>query len=480
MDEQTGWLTIALIAAERLAAMAAVVHAIYRKRRNPTSAASWVQACVFLPVLGTFFYVTVGAERVRRRVLRRRRRSEQRVQGIIARAQPLPAEAVDEGALAVRAGLGPLGGNSFASGNALRILVDGDEAFPAMLAAIASAQRSIVLASYIFDSRRTEGDGKEDRVSAALLESLVERARAGVNVRVLYDAVGSLHTPRRFFAPLREAGGRVLEFFPRLQAWRLNFRDHRKMLLVDNATGFVSTLNISERHVKQGPCFGSHDWSLEIRGPATEQLRLAFEREWLFATDEDVEAEDVEIAAPAGDCAVQILEGGPFQHDPVFLTSLVSAIHHARNDIVLVTPYFLPDGTLRAAIRTATQRGVAVTIMVPGDCRHALVNLARMTDLRLLAAEYGVRVLFSDGPLLHLKLAIIDAEVVTLGSSNLDNRSLFLNFELDAVVASRSFAREALRTLAPDLEAACELDGGRPSFMTRWCERAAALFAPLL
>jgi cardiolipin synthase len=480
MDEQTGWLTITLIAAERLAAMGAVVHAIYRKRRNPTSAASWALACVFVPILGTLFYVVIGAERIQRRVLRRRRRSELRVHELIARAQPLPAEATDEQALAVRAGLGPLGGNAFVSGNALAIHVDGDAAYPAMLAAIRSAQRCIAVASYIFDSRRTEGDGKEDAVSRELLAALVERARAGVQVRVLYDAVGSLHTPARFFASLRDAGGRVQEFFPRLHAWRLNFRDHRKLLLVDNRTGFVSTLNISEQHMRSGPCFGSHDWSLEITGPVTEQLRLAFEREWLFATDEDLEAEDVETAPPAGACAVQVLEGGPFQHDPVFLTSLVSAIHHARHEVLLVTPYFLPDATLRAAIRTAAQRGVAVSIMVPQNCRHGLVNLARMTDLRVLAAEYGVRVLFLAGPLLHLKLAIIDQEVVYLGSSNLDSRSLFLNFELDVVVASRQFARCALNTLAPDMEAAVMLEDTRPPFMTRWCERAAALFAPLL
>ncbi|MSR75327.1 MAG: hypothetical protein EXS14_07650 [Planctomycetes bacterium] len=480
MDPFSGWFAFSLFAAERLAACACALHAVYRKRRNPTSAASWMVVCVFIPVLGSFAYVTLGAERVQRRVLRRRRaRAEQRSAEQAALVPAMPAEAVAENALAVRAGLAGLGGNPFLSGNSLCLHVDGDEAYPAMLQAINAAQRSVVMASYIFDSRRCTGSGA-DPMGLAFLEALTSAARRGVRVRMLYDAVGSSGTRSRFFEPLRAAGGRVQEFFPRLQAWRLNFRDHRKMLLVDDRTGFVSSLNIGARHLRNGPCFSSHDLCVEIGGPVLEQLRLAYEREWLFATDEEAEQEVVALPPNAGTHAVQVLEGGPFHTDPVFLTSLVSAIHHSRNEILLCTPYFIPDATLRMALRTAVNRGVRLTLLVPERCDSPLVNKARMTELRPLARELGVTVLIVPGPMQHIKAAILDGEVALLGSSNLDNRSLFLNFELDIAVASRDFAQQLRKTLEVDLARARELPTTRAPLLTLFMERVAALFAPLL
>ncbi len=475
MNPFADWPAFALFAAERLAACACALHAVYRKRRNPTSAASWVVVCVFIPVLGSFGYVTLGAERVQRRVLRRRRaRAEQRSAEWAALGLTLPAEATAEHALAVRAGLAGLGGNPFVSGNSLRLHVDGDEAYPAMLQAIRGAQRSVVLASYIFDSKGA------DSVGVDFLEALTHAARRGVRVRVLYDAVGSGATRARFFEPLRAAGARVQEFFPRLQAWRLNFRDHRKILLVDDRIGFVSSLNIGARHLRKGPCFSSHDFSVEIAGPVLEQLRLAYEREWLFATDEEAEQEVVALPPASGPHAVQVLEGGPFHTDPVFLTSLVSAIHHSRSDIMLCTPYFIPDATLRMALRTAVSRGVKLTLLVPERCDSMLVDRARMNELRPLAREAQVRVLLVPGPMQHTKVAILDGEVALLGSSNLDNRSLFLNFELDIAVASREFAQQLHSMLAPDVARAHALPTTRAPLLTLFAERAAALFAPLL
>ncbi len=363
----------------------------------------------------------------------------------------LPEPAADETAY-----LCPEGCRAIA-GNDVDLLRDGEEAFPRMLGAIALARQWILLETYCFAA---------DFVGRLFARALAERARAGISVRVLYDAAGSHATPRSFFGRLREAGVQVQVVNPirkfLLHGLPFSWRDHRKVLAVDGRVAFVGGLNLAKAHA---PCaqggLGWRDTAVELRGPVAAEIGASCARIW------EREARSAGPAAPSADepdpegrNPVLVLESDRRRRAQPFSSSLRCAVQRARRRVWISNPYFLPPRSLRRAIRGAARRGVDVRLLLPRTSDSLVALLASQSGYgRFL--RWGVRLFEWPGPMMHSKTAVVDGLWSTVGSYNLDRLSLLHNRELSVVLLGRAFGSRMEAVFERDFAASVEIDPER-------------------
>ena len=387
------------------------------QQRSPSSTIAWLLVILLLPYIGVPLYLMFGGRKMRRMAQRKQRVYGQRSSD---------------------AGRKPVGGNverlldSFgippaSAGNRMELLATGEDAYRRLCRSIDDARSSIDITTFILGT---------DEVARALVERLARRAAEGVAVRLLVDAVGSWRVKRRFLAPLTDAGARVAFFMPVLHIpfrGRLNLRNHRKIIVVDNRVAMIGGMNLAGEYM--GPAPDPKRWrdlSLVITGPAVPDLAALFRSDWNFATGEDlgpVEGPPFPVTDPACDaCPAQVVASGPdVAGDPLYET-LLSALFTATRRIWVVTPYFVPDDMLARALELAARRGVDVCIIVPRRSNHLSADLARAGFLRQIH-HGGGRILFYEPGMLHAKAVIID-DLGIIGSANMDMRSLFLNYEV--------------------------------------------------
>jgi cardiolipin synthase len=335
--------------------------------------------------------------------------------------------------------------------NRVRLLRDGREAFPAMLGAIGKAQREVLLEMYWIQG---------DRAGAMFRDALAERARKGVDVRVTYDAVGSIGVPSSMWEPLLVAGGQVYEYGP-LSPWRerflsrLNFRDHRKILVVDGRTAFTGGLNIGDPWLPAE--VGGGDWRddvIEMQGPVAADLRALFYETWR-RTGRPVPVDVGKLTRAARSNRVVLLTNRR-RHRRGIRQAYLTAIRHAKERIDITNPYFLPGPLFLAALRHAEERGVEVRILIPGQNDVWVVSMAMSSVIgRLL--ESNARVFCYQGRVLHAKTAVFDETFTMVGTYNLDARSRRYNRECNIGVRDRDFARAARASFERDLGESVEL-----------------------
>ncbi len=328
-------------------------------------------------------------------------------------------------------------------GNQVDLLIDGPNAYRSMLAVIGRASRWIHLENYIFRS---------DAVGRRFAEALAERARDGVHVRVLHDAVGSLNTPRRFWRRLREAGIEVRSFHP-LRPLDLvgNFaRNHRKLLVADGSVAVMGGLCIGCEWTGEDLAGGQpwRDTAVEVAGPAAAVLDQAFARTWEVAggslPDDDVAGR----VTPQGEAEVRVIAGEPGRERTYRVTELLAAGSIAR--LWITDAYLVAPPRMFQALRDAARDGVDVRLLVPGSSDLPFIrNLSRIGYRALLRS--GVRIYEWDGPMLHAKTIVVDSRWVRIGSSNLNPSSLLGNYELDVLIEDRSLAEEMDRQFRLDI-----------------------------
>jgi cardiolipin synthase len=338
------------------------------------------------------------------------------------------------------------------SGNRVTLLVDGEEAYPAMLEAIASAQRTILMDSYIFN------DDIAGRLFAA---ALAERAGAGVNVHLTVDAVGTINVPEEFFDGLRSSNIAVLTYRPVApwrRGWGLLRRNHRKLLVVDGRIGFAGGINIGDQWLPQSlGGLGWHDLHARIEGPAVKALSRLSSATWRsdagISLSPRLFQPEVE---PAGDTDVSVVGSRELKKRRSIRGAYLRAIRRAKRYIYIANAYFIPDLGLRRALRNAARRGVDVRVMVPARGNFLPVQLASESLLgRALRA--GLRVFRWQGAMLHAKAAVIDDQWATVGSFNLDHRSWAMNLEVNVVVAKTEFAQRLREVFERDETRCLEL-----------------------
>jgi cardiolipin synthase len=453
-------------------------------KRHPRSAAIWVVLCLVLPVLGAIAFWLFGFNRVQTQaqVLRKRWRMEP------APPQDKPFADVPDSDLdpiperfRESSGIGyRVTGRPLLAGNRVRMLRDGDEAYPVMLAAIRGAVQSISLSTYIFD---------RDKVGIEFVAALGDAVDRGVDVRVLIDGLGEWYSPRRIGTLLVQRGIAVERFLaPSIlpPSLHINLRYHRKLLLVDQTVGFTGGMNIGQRHMVagRGRGRGTRDLHFEVRGPILAEMQVTFSEDWSFVCGTGgVAARPISIeACGTGPAYVRAINTGPNQDLENLRWILLASLSRAKQSIRIMTPYFIAEPSLVAALNAAALRGVEVTLILPVHNNLTYMTWAARSQLWQLL-EFGVRVFEQAGVFSHTKLVLIDDDYAVIGSSNLDPRSLRLNFEFNLEVCGGDCPAELKRHFETALEesAALELEHleGRPIWM-RLRDAFAALFSPYL
>jgi cardiolipin synthase A/B len=441
---------------------------------------AWLFAILALPGVGALAYFALSAQRIGPPT-RRKRLTAAEVRDAVDAALPegcaAPCGHADDLALLHLATR--LTGVPPASGTAVELLADNDRAFERIESALASARRSVWAEYYLI---------RRDETGHAFLSLLAERARAGVSVRLLFDAFGSLGIDARHLRAIRAAGGRAEAFLPMnplRRRWSVHLRNHRKLVVVDGEVGFTGGMNVGDEYSGRGLKRGRErfrDSHLELRGPGVTALARVFAEDWAFAAGERLQLPPPPAPAVGAGGVVAVVPSGPDQDHNASAMVYFTAIATARTRICLSTPYFVPDDPTLRALVGAALRGVEVTLLVPEKSDVLLAGAAaRATYPELLRA--GVRVFEYLPGMLHAKAMALDGRVALVGSANLDFRSFALNFEVGALVADAAFAARVEDELRRDLAASREVVAGSLSGWrgaSRLRHGAARLLAPLL
>ena len=476
---------IALLSLAWLAWIILTAVTLVLERRSPTATLAWLLALLFLPYIGFVVYFLFGPRRLKRRRLRYSRARTRLIQSTHPhlRQDPTPlrpdAEPLDQ-QLAVM--LKRLGQGTPMQADSVTLLETGDACFEAIEAAIRTATHHIHLEYYIW---------QPDGVGTRLRDLLVEKAKAGVQVRLLLDAIGSSRINRRFLRPLQEAGGMTAWFnplrvrIPRLRYSQINFRTHRKIIVLDGRIGFFGGINVCDNHSSFSSAKNAwRDTHLCLKGEPVHRLQFIFLEDWLFATDQAPFTPEFFPAFPdsAADRPwVQVMESGPDNPRYAIARFFFAAMTGAQRQILLTTPYFVPDAPLNTALITAALRGVEVRLLVPKQSDSRLVTAAARSYYDDLV-QAGVRIDEYGPPMLHAKVMVIDGRIAAVGSANFDNRSLTLNFEVMAAI----YDPETAAHLITSFEADCQLaqryvkSGRRAPLSERLFESFARLLSPLL
>ena len=447
------------------------------ERRSPTATLAWIFAFIAIPVLSGFYYILFGPRR-----LQRKRRRYNIARGTVRRgpAAPskleLPRDAVGLAAVARRLEQGE---PTFAS--AVKLLDDGDQCLVALEEAIVASKHHVHMEYYIWEP---------DQTGTHFRDLLVDAAKRKVEVRVLYDDLGSPGMSNSFWAPLREAGGEVLEFNSvrfRLYRWHLgNFRTHRKIAICDGLTGFLGGMNLHDPVCSTRA--GKDAWRdqhVRIDGEPAQRIQQLFLENWNYSggafklNEQNAERYFPQARVGKG-IPMQIIASGPDDLNAPMHAYFLAALSTARERVLIETPYLIPDEPLETALRIAELRGVDVQVIVPKHGDSKLVTAASHTYCESLR-KAGIKVFEYGPPMLHAKTMVIDNTVAVIGTANMDNRSFRLNFEIAAAFYDSDIIAKMVKRFEDD-RAVCKPfpPRNRSEKLTALLESIARLTSPVL
>ncbi len=463
----TAWVVMFEIVVT-VGALLAVLHL----KREPMSAIAWSLTVILLPILGSLLFLVFGYQSVHRRLAQRRQRG--RAYKEFARRGGEGVEVPPRWNVLARLGQHS-DGYPVTAGNAVTLFTEGTKAFDAMAEAIERAQHNVHIQFFIF---------RPDQSGRRFIELLSNCARRGVEVRFLLDSVGSFNLPNRLLRGLKRDGGKVASFLPLFNPFRVNLRNHRKVLVVDGRVAFSGGLNIGDEYLGLSPKFGYwRDTHFRVEGSAAEGFQQAFLEDWYFAAGEAVTgAAYYPEHDTTGTTLAQVVASGPDADFKAIRETYLAAIIRAKQRAWIASPYFVPDTGLRDAMLLAARSGVDVRFL----------GLFRPDKwVPFLAARYywgdmidaGVKVYQYARGMMHSKFVLVDGEWASVGSANMDNRSLHLNFELNCQFFDTAMTQALEAAFLKDLEWSVRLDpelyAKRP-FVGRLAENACRLFSPVL
>jgi cardiolipin synthase len=460
---------IALIAfACHVAGIISAMHAVMHTR-TPQGAFAWALGLVLLPYVTLIPYLYLGRSHfLGYSRLDRMRRQRMSWQDASSEPWTVPPECERYAAIA------SMLGNRFHAGQKLHLLVDGAAAFAAMFEAIAQAEQCVLVQFFIFH---------DDLLGRRMQQALLERAAAGVKVCVLFDGIGSHALPKHYVETL-QAGGVAIHPFATLQhhsRFQLNFRNHRKILVVDGWRGFVGGLNVGDEYLGLKPPLAPwRDTHLELQGPAVADLQHSFSQDWHWVTGE--RPPQLAPGSALGTAQTMIAYTGPADRQESCSLFFVGLINAARQRVWLTTPYFVPDQAVMSALRLAVYRGVDVRVLIPARPDHRTVFLSS-TLHAYEAIRTGIHVYRYQPGFVHQKVLLVDDDSAVIGSMNLDSRSFRLNFEVSALNVDRAFAGEVEAMLQTDFARSVEINENEyrdAPYLRRLSMHVARLFDPIL
>jgi len=467
-------IVAAIMAAIYLLAFICAVREIMISRTSQGSIA-WILALALLPFPTTFFYLVFGWKAFDDYATDRIRNGRA--------ARPLRAKdlaLIDHDTDALWPVQAKVSEVPFLTGNEVELLVDGRATFDSIFAGIAAAKSYLLVQFYIV---------RDDALGRELAERLIERANAGVKVYLLYDDVGSTGMPRRYRTQLRDAGIKVAGFNQRhkfLQLYgptRINYRNHRKIVVADGEHAWVGGHNVGVEYLGQDPKFGRwRDTHVRVSGPAALGCALLFREDWQWATGEELPSTPPASVATPGKQSVLVMGTGPADRLEECAIAFTDVIGRARERLWIVSPYFVPDTDIRTALYAAKLRGVDVRIMLPNEPDHKLVWLASIAHADAMM-QHGISIhRYKDG-FLHQKVLLMDDQIATVGSVNFDNRSFAINFEITMWFTDPKAILDVETMLVDDFKSCRDVSieevRDRPWHM-RFMTQAARLLSPVL
>jgi len=467
------WLIPLIYVAGAVAAVEAVMTA-----RTAQGAIAWAVSLVSVPFIAVPAYLVFGRSKFEG-TLEAYKQSRTEIDALVdqVRTNLEPWVVADDQLPGVYRAVQRLSGMSLTRGNRVELLVNGEATFDSILAGIAAAERYVLVQFYMFH---------DDGLGRRMQQALIERARAGVPVYMLYDEVGSKGLPRRYLEPLRSAGVKVSSFKPTQGAgnrFQLNFRNHRKMVVVDGVTGWVGGHNVGDEYLGLDPGFTPwRDTHVRIDGPAVLQVQATILADWYWATRTRPDLNWEATAASDADVRVMIVPSAPSQQLETAGLLFTTSLHAAKRRIWISAPYFVPDEAVLKALQLAALRGVDVRVITTGKGDSLPVYLAAFHYMEQLRG-LGIRFYAYKPGFLHEKVMLVDDEVSTVGTANFDNRSFRLNFEVTSVIVDREFARQMEAMFEQDFAHAEAIDPdefSRKPFWWRLGVRLSRLAAPVL
>jgi cardiolipin synthase len=457
--------------------IASALEALYYSR-SPQGAIAWGLFLTMFPYAGLPIYWIFGRSKFRGYQARIERVAKHRLKGIDwYRNHAMVHGVVPDDTEPGRAeGFAKVCDAPFLRGNQVEILVDGDATFHAIFDAIESAQSFIAVEFFII---------KDDELGTEFKNRLKRAVARGVWVYVLYDEVGSHDLPSSYITDLRSAGVQISRFGTRrgiLNFFQLNFRNHRKIVVVDGTLAFLGGLNVGDEYMGRDATFGHwRDTHIRISGPTVVQALGVFIADWVWATG-DVPGIQMQSHTPTGDTPAMIFGNGPADEQDRCVLFFLHCISSARSRVWISSPYFVPDEALLSALRLAALRGIDVRIIIPAKRDHTLVWLASFFYVPAVT-QYGVRVYrYTDG-FLHQKAVVVDDAICAVGSTNFDNRSFRLNFEASCIIADSKVTNHLASILEKDMQNARLISDEDARRLPLWKDigaKFARLFAPIL
>jgi len=469
------FITISLIVLYCLTIIGLVV-LVLLENRNPLKTIPWVIVLIFIPGIGLIVYNFFGRDNRRLRIITRRMYKRFKKQ-IRVEHQPQDVSAIPGEYLPLAKLLNNSNYSAIFHGSHLTAFVQGKDKFESLLTDIANARHHIHLQYYIFEA---------DTIGHQVKEALIKKAHEGVEVRVLYDDVGSWSAKKRFFKEMIAAGIEIHAIlkvvFPILTS-KVNYRNHRKVVVIDGQIGYMGGMNIADRYVEGNKLGPWRDTHFKITGPGVYGLQSSFILDWYAASNQLIKGKPYypELPKP-DDTKMQIVTSGPAARWRTLMQAFIFCISNAKKYIYIQTPYFLPTEALNLALETAALGGIDVRLMIPkySDTKSAQLATYSYVDKMLKA---GVKVYFYTQGFLHSKLLLIDDNICCFGSSNFDFRSFEHNFEINAFVYHEAFALKMKAMFMLDMRD-CEvipfLVWRKRPITKRLVESFMRLFAPLL
>ncbi len=459
-------LTYLLILIGAILVFTALSHLLYQKR-SPTSMISWILTIVFLPYIAVPLYFLIGI---------RKRESKHKKEYVkfheLNKNNPYVMSDTNNGFQNIlkKNGIPPA-----TRGNIYELITSDTEAYNRMILEIERAKQSIDICTYVFQF---------DQTTEALLNAIAIRAKEGVRVRLLMDLVGSfgVYFNQKCFKELKDAGGEVAFFVPMLKRPfqnYINLRNHRKIYLFDQTTLLSGGMNLSNEYM--GEADGTKRWEdilYYLKGPAVHNFYSIFHNDWVYATKKEKKNDLKLIGEYTGDSIVQVVPSGPDIPSDALYETLLNAIYSAKERIWIVTPYFVPDENMVQALVIAQHKGVDVKLITPKNSDNFFADMGRSPYMRELD-EIGADVVLYEGEMLHAKAILFDNVGGMVGSVNLDNRSLFLNYEVVTFVYSPKFI-ESIEMWMEKLMQNSTRGMKKPTKVREAVENIMKVFAPLL
>jgi cardiolipin synthase len=460
---------------------------IFLERRNVGTTWAWLLILLFIPIVGFVVYVVFGQNLSRRKIFRLSSKHADEYQLLLeGQLQALETNAILFNDISAKENQSAIHLNLthsqslFSQDNHIDIFTDGEAKFSALLRDIEAAQHHIHLLYFIL---------KNDNIGKKVRDALVAKAKQGVKVRVLVDDMGSVRLPRSFFHSLIAAGGQASAFFP--SKWlpylnfRMNYRNHRKLVIIDGQTGYIGGFNIGDEYLGKDPKFGYwRDTHLRLTGSAVDDLQFRFMLDWSNAATSKfgVDRSYFPLKKVVGTTGVQIVSSGPDSERQQIKDGMIKLMYSTKKSMYIQTPYFIPDESMMHAIKIAVMSGVDVRIMIPNKPDHIFVYWASLSQIGELL-PLGVRIFIYEHGFIHAKTIVMDGKTSSVGTANFDVRSFKLNFEVNAFIYDIETSGRLHAIFEEDMALSTELTWEKyqqRKWTIRFKESVSRLLSPIL